>query len=258
MDYKKNAYGNILIEYDSQKVIPADIDFDINNSIVICNAPANFEHSKIKYLISSTIQYGHIFGNKYAYENFPALREGISQGACAVLIAQFETKYYFILEQVKGRPYVMNAAGYQNVFDKTLTETAQREVYEETELKIKEWKPFAEWKFNMMFAGLKFVGYTLCGYSFVDLPKNWIPSKTSPVTIIPIVNDETESIILLDADTLQDILTPTYQKMLPSKLQGHHLNLLLRVAAITKIQKQDITIQYDDISYLPYFKFLEN
>lgn len=257
MEYKTNAFGNVLIAYDSTKPFPSDVDCSIPNCVIITHAPLDFKHTQLPHLIASTSQYGNIFGNEFAHENFPVLKNDVCQGACSVLMTRVNGRSYFILEQVKGRPFVMNPAGYSKYYDKNLQQTAQREVFEETELKIKEWQPIAEWCFNLAFAGLKFVGYTQCGVSFVDtLPASWTAAIHSPVTVIPVTNDEVESLIFLDADCLSDVPALNANKQFPTKLSGHHFNLLLKAAVIANAEKANLMTHAQDTSYLINFKFI--
>ncbi len=256
MEYKTNSFGDVLIAYESTKPFPTDVDCLIKHCVVIANAPLDFKHPNLPHLIASTSQYGNVFGNDCAHENFPVIKNDVCQGAGAVLMTRLKGKLYFILEQVKNRPYVMNPAGYSKYSDKDLQQTAQREVFEETELKIKEWQPLAEWCFNMTFAGLKFTGYTKCGMSFVDqLPASWAAAIHSPVTIIPVKNDEVESLIFLDADFLHEVPDLNANKQFPTKLSGHHFNLLLKAAVIANTQEAALMTHAQDTSYLIDFKY---
>ena len=151
----------------------------------------------------------------------------------------------------------MNAAGFMNSTDNSLKDCAIREFLEETNIQseVSNWKPVANWKYNTIFAGLQFVGFTLAGMCWVDevnFKKQAKIDKQDSVSIISIENEETESIVLIDVNALRDLSKIS----LPTKLGGHHYNLLLTAAMNEKLLEKSCETLLEQIPYLREFHYL--
>lgn len=105
MDCKTNAYGNILIEYDANKSYP-DIAYTQENHVIITYVPNDFMHQYLKYYLGRTKANGNIFGNLYAYHNFPTIENDMLQGECSIAFMKDDDskENRAILVQVKKRP----------------------------------------------------------------------------------------------------------------------------------------------------------
>jgi 8-oxo-dGTP pyrophosphatase MutT (NUDIX family) len=231
MNYCTNAYDNVMITFDGSKELP-ELLYESEQVIAVCHAPEDFKNDKLPYTLGFTKEHGWMFGNKFSTTKFPVLQEDHALGAATVIFAKNDDEKspstYAVLVQCKGKRQLMNPAGFMAATDKNVYATcAVREVEEETGLKLEasEWIPIASWKFDMKFANLNFVGHTACGFCSTTLPKTWQDQIQGPLTVIPIQdNEETESIVLIDIQYLQDEKT---LKAAPMPVSAHHFNLLL-------------------------------
>ncbi len=258
MELTTNTYGNVLIKYDVSKTMPEFKD-NLKNHIIIINAPEDFIHEFLCYHIGKTKSSGNIFGNRWSYDNFPRLQNDELQGACSVVFAKYGLETYAVLVQGNDKKFVMNPAGFQSVHDKTLQDCASRELVEETSIllpKSTPWKKIASWKFKLQFAGLPFIGSTVCGLYFVDeLPLHWVPR--GDVTVIhqedPL--EEIASVILLNVKSLPRYKQLNLEKKFPTSFGGHHFNLVLKAAIHEALLGNEHQVLQEEVNYLANFEF---
>lgn len=259
MEMKTNAYGNTLIVYDKTKKMP-EFKNNEKNHIIITDGPDDFMHEHLPYFIAKTKLYGNIFGNVWSRNHFPVInQEDELQGACSVVFTKYKSETYVILVQGKNKKFIMNPAGFMSANDKSLRDCAARELFEETSLQVlkdNNWKQLASWRYKTNFAGLSFIGYTLCGIFWIDeLPLHWIPK--GDVTLIhqedPL--DEIESVILLNVKSLPDYKKLNTSKKFPTSFGGHHFNLVLKAAIYEGLIDKEHQSLQEVVSYLTTFDF---
>jgi 8-oxo-dGTP pyrophosphatase MutT (NUDIX family) len=263
MEYKVNTFGDICILFDKDKELPKDIDYECKHHVIISQAPSDFSFTRLSHLIGTTKEHGYIFGNGYAKLNFPVIKDGILQGGCTVILGEHKHQTYAVLVQVKKRPFVMNPAGYlATVDDNCLKAAALREAFEETGLKLNadSWQKLADWKFNATFAGLGFAAYTLCGIAeLTTWPIDW-QSKMDNQVAVSVVhvadNEETDSIVIFNLSFISTIDELNKNQMFPSKLDGHHFNVMLAAAVKKGAVEKSMFAQLErPVPYLKDFHY---
>ncbi len=259
MEHKKNSFGDIAIVYETGRILP-NVDYQCKNNIIISGPPIDFIDRRLSHLIGKTKVHGNIFGNIHASKNFPMLLNDMTQGECTVMFVKYKDSVFVILVQMKRRPYLMNIAGFMNRSDKCLQDTVIRDIFEEMGLiiDVKKWKPLAEWKFDLNFAGLPFIGYTLCGFYWLDkVPLNWNINEEDKVNIIPIEdNNEIESIVLINISVLSQYEELFKNKTIPTKINSHHFNLVLKAAIKEHLIHESLKSLQQPVLYLKEFSDL--
>ncbi len=262
MDCVRNDFGDMKIIYDEKKSFPEIVE---NHHTILVGANLSFYNERVPFFIGHTQTHGYLFGNKHANESFPYLSNSLALGGCVVAFANIKPRFhslktYALLVKIKNRNYLMNPAGYMQKTDGSLREAAMREFAEETGCELMDWKPCAEWQFKTKFAGLDLIGHTTAGFGFIRhfADNHWIDAfaDESPVVSIPVENDETERVIFIDVMQLNRLQEFEEHKLLPCKLSGHHLNMIVREALKRDLVPQIFANLCTGVDYLSMFQTL--
>jgi 8-oxo-dGTP pyrophosphatase MutT (NUDIX family) len=258
MSFATNPFGDISILYAEGQTFP-EINYEIQNHVLISQAPADFFHPHLKYFIGKTTAHGNIFGNRHALHRFPIIVDGMLSAACSVVLAKFEGESYGVLVQVQNRNYVMNPAGYHDVSDESVEAAGMREVWEETGLKVdpSNYKKHAQWKDKVKFGGLAFEVQISCGVCFVENLSPICPSLVidgNDVIKIPVGSSEIESVLLIKVSALLNFQKLSNNKTIPTEFSRHHFNVLLQAAIDEGLL--DASSVFQPIPYLRDFSFV--
>lgn len=217
MEFQTNKFGDVLISAHERSLLLKNMSEYEHLNVVIVGSPVPLE-DKYNHVITMNSAHGPIFGNRAAKEKFPQLMNGKIQGALMCLFLKRDSQIYFVLVKVKGRPYLMNPAGYSQGEESALA-AAIRETQEETNVEIKPSmvQPLGHFSGSTEFAMLSFVNETHCFYCLGQLPSQWT------VGVMDVKdNDETEQIHVLPAE----LLAAKDETLTKLGLTGPHLALL--------------------------------
>jgi 8-oxo-dGTP pyrophosphatase MutT (NUDIX family) len=180
MSVQRNFYGNILVNFNqNDQNIPKELldnsKTDTNFLCVLGWQNTTMPPSIAPFLLHTFSYNGsHLYGNAFAFQNFPRVDQRYLYSACVCLFLESSKgDLYLVVVQGKDKKYSMQPAGYVQR-DETLETAAKRETFEETGIEIKQnLKKLAHWTHPSKFACMDWVTFMQCFYVVEKMSIKW-------------------------------------------------------------------------------------